>query len=481
MNRRNFIISVISCLVMLYSNSCKKNEPLDPEAPLPQLNVTITGPTEGYINLEYSFDFSPKKAGIHYTIDWGDGTTSDWIMGDYWIPPIKHTWTKTGHFSIRIKREGTTWCNPYYVTIKNKTMFFTNIDITNGYGKGIIQLPDTSYLVFGNLTEGSNQDEVDIFLVKVDNKGNVLWEKYFGQPEKKEWFNHYLVNSLNEITIWGYYSDFILKINANGEELFYGLTDIYSLFNISPAITDVIQTHDGNFLVSGLDLGYYYLLKFSAQGNLLWIKNLGKEKEIQQIFEEENGDILAVVQNNYNASLYITKYNADGEEKWTKLLLEGNPSFFLYYNCLEIFKIDNMHYVLCGKTSDDKLFFEKIDTNGNIIAEYRAQNFLHVIRSCIQTSDNAYVLGGSYPDLSGGRSILGKVTGEGVIIWVNNFYKENETISYENKPKEIVKVIETSDGGYACTGYKRRDVYSESMIPFIVKLNENGEVPLNLK
>jgi hypothetical protein len=66
---------------------------------------TITGPTSGKTNTEYSFNFvstDPEDDAVMYNVDWGDGDT-DWTeYGDSGTEvTLKHTWTSQGTFTIK--------------------------------------------------------------------------------------------------------------------------------------------------------------------------------------------------------------------------------------------------------------------------------------------------------------------------------------------------------------------------------------------
>jgi outer membrane protein assembly factor BamB len=83
--------------------------PLDPNAPIAP---TITGQTNGKIKKTYAYTFtstSPLGHNISYFIDWGDGTTTDWL-GPYnsgETLTLNHSWSKRGTYVINARAKDT--------------------------------------------------------------------------------------------------------------------------------------------------------------------------------------------------------------------------------------------------------------------------------------------------------------------------------------------------------------------------------------
>jgi hypothetical protein len=83
--------------------------PLDPNAPTAP---TITGQTHGKIRKTYAYTFtatSPLGNKIFYTVDWSDGTTTDWL-GPYnsGTPlTLNHSWGDKGTYLIQARAKDT--------------------------------------------------------------------------------------------------------------------------------------------------------------------------------------------------------------------------------------------------------------------------------------------------------------------------------------------------------------------------------------
>jgi outer membrane protein assembly factor BamB len=93
-----------------YLHAFGPSDPNTPDAP------TITGQTNGRIKRTYDYTFtstSPLENQLYYLIDWGDGTTTDWL-GPYNSGEsltMEHSWSTKGTYIItaRAKDTGNLW------------------------------------------------------------------------------------------------------------------------------------------------------------------------------------------------------------------------------------------------------------------------------------------------------------------------------------------------------------------------------------
>lgn len=181
--------------------------------------------------------------------------------------------------------------------------FNNNIYITGNYSSPTINFGTTSL---------SNAGIEDIYLVKYDNLGNVIWAKSEGSTGTEN-ANYIVTDNSGNIYITGYYGSasisfgtnlltnsdslgnfpdiFILKFDSLGNEIwsngfgsfgndvgncitidssgnFYVLGDYTSLALSFGAVTLINEDTTGN----SHDV---FLLKYDATGNLLWVKGVG--------------------------------------------------------------------------------------------------------------------------------------------------------------------------------------------------------------
>lgn len=232
------------------------------------------------------------------------------------------------------------------------------------YAYSIQQTTDGGYIIAGSTYSNDgdvsgNHDSTgftaDFWVVKLDNFGNIQWQKTLG-GSLDDWgysveqttdggyiiagnttSNDGDVNGNHDIT-GNYYDFWIVKLTTTGnlqwQKCFGGSWHEYA--------NSIQQTTDGGYVIAGStesndgDVSSNYgnedcwLIKLDSLGSLLWEKNLGGSSndfayEVHQTFE--NGFILAgnTSSNDYDVSgnngyfdYWIVKLNAVGSVEWQK-------------------------------------------------------------------------------------------------------------------------------------------------------------------
>jgi len=147
----------------------------------------------------------------------------------------------------------------------------------------IILTPDGGYAVIGD-TESRGYQEKDIWLLKLGSNGNLLWDKIFGGNESDNAYSIALTLD-GGFAIAGYTDSkgaggrdvWVLKLDANGnllwDKTFGGNSDEWA--------NSIVSTPDGSYIVAGYTDskgaggGEFWVLKLDASGNLLWDKTFG--------------------------------------------------------------------------------------------------------------------------------------------------------------------------------------------------------------
>jgi hypothetical protein len=223
----------------------------------------------------------------------------------------------TGGFNIYLIRTDATGS-----LLWSKTFGGSPTDI---YTTSVQQTTDGGYIVTGNFGS-SNGDEV--YLIKADANGDSLWTKTYGGVDDD---NGHFVEQTNDggyiITGETYSfgvggSDvYLIKTDSVGNLLWsktFGGTDDEVGFSVH-------QTTDGGYIIAG----YYgsnggggmdiYLLKTDISGNLLWSKTLsggGVGFSVQQT--TDGGYIVTGYTGNSSASICLIKTDASGNLLWSK-------------------------------------------------------------------------------------------------------------------------------------------------------------------
>ena len=155
--------------------------------------------------------------------------------------------------------------------------------VSNEIGKSIVQLADSSYVMAG-YTSSSGVGGYDVFLVKADKTGNLIWQKTYGGSD---WD---FANSMDATADGGFiiagttYSygkgnadGFVIKTDANGDttwtKTFGGLKD--------DEFKSVIQTSDGKYALTGYtksfndSLGDGWIIRIDQTGNSTYTTSVG--------------------------------------------------------------------------------------------------------------------------------------------------------------------------------------------------------------
>jgi hypothetical protein len=308
-------------------------------------------------------------------------------------------------------------------------------------GYSLIQTSDGGYAIAG-YTSSFGAGGADVYVVKLDAKGNLQWTK----------------------TIGGKKAEGSFLIHAPG---------------------DIIQASDGGYAVAGETHSFgtgssdvysdVYVIKLDTNGNLQWTKTIGgKYHDLGHsiIQTSDGGYVIAGSTSSFGAGwedVYVVKLDANGNLQWTKTI--GGPSV---ESGSSLIQTSDGGYAITGVTfsfsaGSGKVYVVKLDAKGNLQwTKTISVKDLDLGFSLIQTSDGGYAIAGSTYSLSiGGYDVyVVKLDAHGNLQWT-------KTIGTKNEELNIPSLIQTSDGGYAITGSTSSFGAGESDV-CVVKLDKNG-------
>jgi uncharacterized delta-60 repeat protein len=293
----------------------------------------------------------------------------------------------------------------------------------------IQQTKDGGYIVAGS-TESFGAGGYDVYLIKLDENGNMVWEKTYGGSDDDRAYSiqqttdgGYIVAGRTNSFGAGYADVYLIKLDADGKmvwEKTYGGSDDDGAWSIQ-------QTKDGGYIVAGYTSSFgaggldVYVIKLDANGNELWKKTYGgSDDEIAVIKQTKDGGyIVAGWTKSFGAGsldVYIIKLDANGNKVWEKTY---------------------------GGSGDDWA------------------------NSIQQTTDGGYIVaGGTYSFGAGSLDVyIIKLDANGTKLWEKTFGESNDDDAWS--------IQQTKDGGYIVAGYTNsfgagyEDVY-------VIKLDENG-------
>lgn len=321
----------------------------------------------------YVFDIEKNFGGIQNDAAFSVITSKD---GSY---VIAGTTSSKGQGSndawiIKINSDGNIIWDKTFGSTKNEHVY------------DIIETTDNGYIFVGQKYT-SSANRFDAWVVKIDKNGRLVWEKFYGQNKVetamaicKAYDGGFVIAGKTASFGNGLYDAWLLKIddlgNLEWNKTIGGQND--ELAN------DIIQTSDRNYVVvgytksSGNGAKDAWIAKIDLQGNLVWEKFFGKAND------DEAFSVIESSQNNFIISGYsknVSTLKKDfwagsidiyGNINWERSFSSGNNS--IAYSLIE--NSDNS-FTFVGYSDVDNgkdAWIANIGSNGNKISEVFIDN-----------------------------------------------------------------------------------------------------------
>jgi len=385
-----------------------------------------------------------------------------------------------------------------FIAFNQESIYFNNVYNpvnTYGSGRGIIQVGNYYYGIFGTLESTGYWYNIGVF--KMSLSGNLVDWNLIGEDGQDFWSG-----SIGGTLIYTYDGNFafachvgindsayskLVKLNTNLNIVWQRN---YSTENDWTMTLKVKQASDGGFILVGRvkpqDGEYYNLLlmRTDFQGNELWYKTYGD-------FWSENGtDVIETPDGGYLIGGYFWKPGYDqsmdamviktdslGNEQWTKYY--GNPN--VDDDMALVAMADDGNYLVATVYGDSimsnmyregRIWIIKIDINGNIIEEnkFGPSTISNQIKNFRKIDNGIYICSGfkfSYKD-NYFKGWIFKFNENMDSIWMRDYHYyngfEETNFFYDAYP--------TTDNGYIAIGKARPDIGNNKM--WIVKVDSMG-------
>jgi hypothetical protein len=424
-------------------------------------------------DIQWENTFGGKHADYLYdavpTLDYGfimvGGTLSN-KTGD-----IKNNAGDTDCFITKITENGSLeWTKTFGGSETDKIKCIVNA------GDGGYLLAAMSNSPIGDVKTTAHIGQQDIWLVKLNIKGDISWQKSLGGLGNEQ------VNALVKTRDGGY---LIAMSTASGMH--------QEQANTENTVADVIY----KTTVSRGNLDYW-LVKIDANGKELWQKSFGGKyrDDLQQVLELEDGSIVLGGTSNSPAGFdkhtehygisdwWIIKLDAQGQEIWQLALGdEGNDTLASLLESTDHNIIIGGNFRDTSGEADFKLY--KLDLEGETLWEQSYDMGKNdILIDCIQNEDGSLVLSGYTASKRGkyGKQVkkAQRGTEDFLVLKTNADGEELWQENYGGKHKEVLaKTVMTRDGGYVLMGTRM------PLIPqkhndanfWIVKLLDNAKDP----
>jgi hypothetical protein len=238
----------------------------------------------------------------------------------------------------------------------------------------------------------------------------------------------------------------------------------------------VQQTSDNGYIITGTKDSDVWLIKTDSSGDTLWTNTFeyGEGNSVQQT--SDGGYIIAGA-GGYSPNspdVWLIKTDANGDTMWTKTF---GDSLWDYGNSVQ--QTSDSGYIITGSRSKSfsgssgDVWLIKTDANGDTIwTKTFGNNLDHTGNSVQQTSDDGYIIAGTYNVFRSVYSLpsdvwLIKTDSNGDTIWTK-IIRGSDELGYQSSTDVGKSVQQTSDDGYIIIGCKDDDIW-------LIKTDSEGD------
>ncbi len=323
-----------------------------------------------------------------------------------------------------------------------------------------IGIMDGGHIIVGS-TEGYGAVGEDLWMFKVNSDGAVAWNKHYGGAGNESGFNvigtsdgGYAVVGATTSYGAGEEDIWLIKTDSEGNMLwnqtYGGVYDDEGWM--------LLQTSDGGYLVTGLTctsegIADGWLLKVDSSGNLQWQKTYGGNGDdgLYGITKtSEGGYVLAGFTNSTGAGKYdawVIKVDSAGTQQWAKTY--GGADVDVAYQAFETtgtdYVIDGITHSFGAGEADIWLFMT--DAMGGMMWNYTYGGPQDDSGWYGVKTPDGYALGGytySYGTNGNAAAWLVKVDVNGMTMWNKTYGADKDYYGWA--------VTQTAEGGYAISG-----------------------------
>jgi hypothetical protein len=258
----------------------------------------------------------------------------------------------------------------------------------------------------------------------------------------------------------------------------------YSEGGIAEYATSLIATSDGGYAIAGYKGPYYtrdfWLVKTDAFGNMKWSRTYGGtgQQIATSVVETSDGGYALVGRNwtlELGSDMWLVKTDSNGFIEWNRTY--GGTG---HENAYSLIATSDGGYAIAGDTSstpNTQAYLIKTDASGNMLwnMTYGGGVLAEVGYAVIQTSDNGYAMTGWTTSSGRTKFFLVKTDASGTMQWKRTYGVE--------QTDQARSLIETADGGYAMAGmiqpFNSSQPFNISRDIWLVKTDSSGNMQWN--
>ena len=353
-----------------------------------------------------------------------------------------------------------------------------------GGGCSMTKTSDGGYIIVTSTSSFGAEGTIDLWALKIDSSGKVLWEKTYRGSGWEEPYSvqqtidgGYVVASetnsfgAGELDIW------ILKLDGEGDiewQKTYGGSE-------DDRFPYIQQTSDGGYIVAGQNDAFgsdprSWIVKLDSDGNVIWEKTYdGKRYDYADFPIQQTSDggyifVSRLYNDTTSNNILVLKLDVNGNISWQKTY-GGN-----YWDTgRSIQQTTDGGYIILGdygcssSGTDSDIWVLKLDSSGNITWQKAYGGWYWELgQSIIQTTDGGYIFTGFSASFGSKDFWTVKLDSSGDILW--------EKLYGESDWDEANSIHQNAEGGYCVAGYHTDPTTHDTDI-FVLKLDSDGEIP----
>ena len=264
-----------------------------------------------------------------------------------------------------------------------------------------------SGFVFVGATKSFGKGSSDILIYKIDNLGNLIWSRVYGEEQKdiglvvrRTKDKGYIIAGCTESLGIGNSDIILIKTDSDGEYLWgrtYGEEE-------EEIPWDIQVTSDSGFILVGATSSYgisnsdIFVMKINCTGDISWVKYFGEDKDDCGTYVQETDDgnyiIAGWKMREDDNDIYVIKLKPNGDSLWAKVYDAKGNNMALFID-----EIEGNCYTLIGQTasSTNRCIIHLLTVSGDgnkIVAHKLEEKIVCDIKGATRTSNGDYILVG---------------------------------------------------------------------------------------
>jgi hypothetical protein len=354
----------------------------------------------------------------------------------------------------------------------------------------LIQTIDSGFVITGSISYWNGEHiNADMYLVRTDASGNVTWHQRIGGTGEDK--GNAIIQTVDGgFAIAGYTTSFgagesdmwLVKTDTNGVMIWnqtFGGAEIDVAY-------DLVQTADGGFVMMGNTESFYgaggegiWLVKTDTNGVMIWNKTYGEGGSVL-IQTTDGGFVLAGYAEDGEPDMALVKTDANGMILWHQIYRTPEP-----FEVTDIIQTDDggfalvggmktHHYAVCGLCGrgypEKDVLLLKTDANGVVTwNQSYGGPYEDNANTLVKTKDGGFALAGYTTSFVAGESDMWLVKTD-----TNGGLQWNQTYGGTGGDG-AADLIQTFDGGFALAGYTTSFGAGETYM-WLVKTDANGAI-----